>query len=199
MKDATRRKAIAGIGSTTIAALAGCTSSVTNAVTGPRFEEGDEQEVMLEASWYGDGWEESEEDDPGEGAGNESDESEDNDDEWDLGFDTEEVPYNPKTFEKEDGDSIDIAMAAVGILEDNDAAESAVEEFGRREMINPEDPDVGDTAVRGEVDNIGLLYFSLDNAIVLSGAASVVGFNLEADHGKALEAGEELESRLEDL
>ncbi|WP_254522047.1 hypothetical protein [Natrinema caseinilyticum] len=199
MKNTTRRKAITGIGGVTMAALAGCTSSISGAIGGPRFEKGDERDVMFEASWFGDGWEESEAEGSEGGVGNSSNESEDDEDEWDLGFDTNEVPYNPKTFEKEDDDGFYFVMAAVGILEDGNAAESAVEDFGRREMVDPGDPDVGDTSVRGEVDKVGVLYFSLDNAVVLAGAATLVGFDLNPDHGRALEAGEELESRLKEL
>ncbi|WP_241431314.1 hypothetical protein [Natronococcus amylolyticus] len=188
MVEITRRKAITGVSGLATVGLAGCTSSV-DGFLGPEFEEGDEQEVMLEASFFGDDWSEESMDD-GEPA-------EDDGDGYEWTFDRDEVPDADAMFVSGDEDAM--ALAMIAIVDDEDEAEEAVEDYGRSQMVNPEDPDIGDTAVRGEISSMGVICYHGSNAVVVTGAMEIQGFGAEPNNSLALEAAEEIESRLENL
>jgi hypothetical protein len=53
------------------------------------------------------------------------------------------------------GDEDVMALVMIGIVDDEDDAEGEVEDYGRSQMVNPEDPEIGDTAVRGEISSTG--------------------------------------------
>ncbi|WP_229380223.1 hypothetical protein [Haloterrigena salifodinae] len=177
------------IGVAATAALAGCSDTVDKATGGPKFEEGDEQDVMLEASFFGDDWSE----DPEE----ESDDENSSESEYEWGFDPEEVPSKEATFSS--SDDSEIVVCSVTILEDGDKAEEEAKNFGEANMVGAEEPDIGDYAVRGEFQKTGLICYSLSNALVLTMAATIQGFSLSPNHNNSMKAAEEIESRLEDL
>lgn len=194
MSDITRRTLIGSFGVTVTAALAGCSDTVNNVTGGPQFEEGDEQDVMLEASFFGDNWSEDpeeESDDENSSDGNSSDDG------YEWGFDRDEVPSAGATFSS--SDDSEIVVYSVTILEDADKAEEEAKNFGEANIVGGEEPDIGDYAIRGEYQNMGVICYSLSNALVLTVGATIQGFSATPNHNNSLKAAEEIESRLEDL
>lgn len=189
MKDVTRREMVSGFSITVATALAGCSDSVSNVTGGPQFEEGDEQTVMLEASFFGENWSEDPEEDSNDGN------STDNSYEW--GFDPEETPSAKATFSSSNDSEVVVCLAA--ILEDGDKAEKEAKNFGEANIVGGEEPDIGDYAIRGDYQNTGVICYSLSNALVVTMAATIQGFSLSPNHNNSLKAAEEIESRLEDL
>lgn len=100
------------LGVTVTAALAGCSDAVDKATGGPKFEEGDEQEVMLSASFFGENWSEDPEEESNDG--NSSGDGNSSDDGYEWGFDEDEVPSADATFSSSD-DSEMVVCSSVTI------------------------------------------------------------------------------------
>ncbi|NUB93752.1 hypothetical protein HT576_22510 [Haloterrigena sp. SYSU A121-1] len=144
---------------------------------------------MLSASFFGEDWSE----DPEE----ESNDGNSSDDGYEWGFDEDEVPSEGATFSS--SDDSEMVVCSVTILEDADKAEEEAKNFAEANIVGGEEPDIGDYAIRGELQNTGVICFSLSNALVLTMGMTIQGFNATPNHNNSLEAAEEIESRLKDL
>jgi hypothetical protein len=144
-------------------------TSIIDGFLRPEFEEGDKQEEMLEASFFGDDWSEESIDD--------EDPAEDDDDGYGWTFDRDEVPDTDAMFVSGDEDAM--ALVMIAIIDDEDDAEEAVEDYGRSQMVNPEDPDIGDTAVRVEIAGP-----TLDNELLYVGSNDGYLYALDAESGE---------------
>lgn len=183
-----RRQYLATIGGTaSVLSLAGCSSSDSDGsdggdeTGGSEYEAGDGAEAMLTTDYFGEGWTEQEVE--GDSVG------EDDGPEFESGV--------FRSFFSED--ETEAVIAAIGIAEDPDTAETITDDYATANIVGGESVDLGDGGQRGEAQGFGVVTFTDSNAGIISLAGREAGLELQPMNGRAYNVGEDLLNNLQEL